>query len=199
MSSEHSVTDWLTRLKEGDSQAASAIWRRYSQQMIRVARDRMSGMPRRAYDEEDAAMSAFNLFTHRVQAGSFPQLGDRNDLWRLLFLLTTQRVAAWRRRESAYKRGGTRKSPASMNAEDELALLEVACKEPTPEFLAQAMENCERLLGQLEDRSRKIAVMKMEGYSNHDISVEIGVTERTVERKLQGIRRTWRGSFEDDP
>ena len=46
-------------------------------------------------------------------------------------------------------------------------------------------ETCGNLLDQLEDDTlRRVAVMKMEGWSNDEIAEELECVSRTVERKL---------------
>ena len=68
----------------------------------------------------------------------------------------------------------------------------IASREPAPEFIAQVAEECERLLSALDDAElRSIALWKTEGYTNDEIASELGCVLRTVERKLQTIRRRW--------
>jgi hypothetical protein len=80
MSSGGSVTHWIGLLKAGDQQAAQPLWERYFQQLVALARQRLRNMPRRATDEEDVALSAFDSFCRDACRGRFPQLGDRDDL-----------------------------------------------------------------------------------------------------------------------
>jgi DNA-directed RNA polymerase specialized sigma24 family protein len=48
------------------------------------------------------------------------------------------------------------------------------------------------LLGLLDDDSlRQIARLKLEGYTNEEIAERLGIVERTVERRLNRIRRQW--------
>ncbi len=55
------------------------------------------------------------------------------------------------------------------------------------------------MLGQLDDEElRRVAMLKMEGYSNEDIAEELDCVTRTVERKLARIRQKWEGPGEDD-
>ena len=63
--------------------------------------------------------------------------------------------------------------------------------EPTPEFVAQAAEQCQRLLGMLPEDLRGLAQLKLQGYSNGELADHLGVVERTVERKLNLIRKHW--------
>ena len=65
-------------------------------------------------------------------------------------------------------------------------------QEPTPEFAAQVAEEFERLLDRLGDADlRTIAVWKMEGYTTEEIAAKLRRAPRTVERKLDLIRRRW--------
>ena len=62
-------------------------------------------------DEEDAALDAFNSFLAGVVRGRFPQLNDRDDLWRLLVVLTVRKAIGQRRDLTRQKRGG--RAPAA--------------------------------------------------------------------------------------
>ena len=57
-------------------------------------------------DEEDAALSAFESLYAGLANGKFPQLNDRDDLWRLLVVITSRKVLLQARRQLRQKRGG---------------------------------------------------------------------------------------------
>ena len=103
----NSVTHWLGQLKAGDPAAAGPLWERYFPKLVELARARLAGFPRRAADEEDVALSAFDSFCRDAAAGRLPRLDDRDDLWRVLLLITSQKALDLVRHESAAKRGGT--------------------------------------------------------------------------------------------
>src|SRR5262245_58193285 len=67
-----SVTALLERLKAGDHEAVRLLWQRYYPRLVGLARKRLQAVPRRAADEEDAALSAFNSFCQRAEQGQFP-------------------------------------------------------------------------------------------------------------------------------
>lgn len=70
--------------------------------------------------------------------------------------------------------------------------MDAAGREPDPAEAAAIADECKRLLELLSDeRLRAVAVWKLEGYTNHEIGEKIGLKEKTVERKLQLIRRMW--------
>src|SRR4051794_12636924 len=90
-----SVSRWIGELKGGDPAAAQPLWDRYYARLVRLARVKLRrSRPRGAEaDEEDAALSAFESFCTGMARGRFPQLADRDDLWRLLVVITARK--AW--------------------------------------------------------------------------------------------------------
>src|SRR5947209_4556116 len=99
MSSEPSVSVWISQLKAGNHAAAQPLWDRYFRAMVRLARDRLQAFPRRAVDEEDVALSAFDSFCRGAENDRFPQLCDRDNLWPLLVVITARKVIDARQHE----------------------------------------------------------------------------------------------------
>ena len=127
------------------------------------ARLRTSGRRGRdaASDEEDAALSAFDSLCAGLARGQFPQLADRDDLWRLLVVITTRKVQAQSRRQLRQKRGGGKVQPAcdvdEPDSDDDL-LARAVGSEPTPEFAAMVAEEYRLLIARLgDDVLRKVA------------------------------------------
>ena len=73
MTNEHSVSRWLDGIKAGDEASIERLWHRYFERLVRLARGKLPGHCRRAYDEEDVALSAFQSFCQRAAGGKFPQ------------------------------------------------------------------------------------------------------------------------------
>jgi DNA-directed RNA polymerase specialized sigma24 family protein len=196
MSSEGSVTHWLELLKSGDRAAAQPLWERYFRLLVARARAALGAAPRRAADEEDAALSAFDSFCRGAEQGRFPRLDDRNDLWHLLLTLTARKAAHQIDHEYRAKRGGGRVfAEADLPAAEdgEAALAQVLGREPTPALAAQVAEECRRLLDKLGDGElRAIALWQMEGYTPEEIAAKLGRSVRTAARKLAVIRACWR-------
>ncbi len=176
-----------TRTSSGSGTATSSGWCTWPA--------RLPGNARCASDEEDVALSAFNSFCGRVGRGQFPELVDRDDLWRLLVTITTRKVFESVRRETRKKRGGgrVRGDSAFMDGDaiDE-GMAQVLSREPAPEVAAQFAEDYERLINKLEDPALKsVALRKLEGHSSEEIAAELGTSRRTIDRKLTLIRRIW--------
>jgi DNA-directed RNA polymerase specialized sigma24 family protein len=181
-----SVTAWIDGLKAGDPVAARQLWERYFRRMIRFSRDRLWGADRRATDEEDVALSAFDSFCRGAGAGRFPQLDGRDRLWPLLVRIMGRKAADLVVHERRLKRGG---AAARAGAD---ALDAVPAPAPPPDLAAELAEEFCRLLDRLPDPSlRAVAVLKFEGYEGAEIARHLGCGVRTVERKLVVIRRLW--------
>ena len=71
-------------------------------------------------------------------------------------------------------------------------MAQVVGNEPTPEFAAMLTDEYRRLFGRLSDESlRVVALLKLEGHSNDEIAKGLDCGLRTVERKLEVIRKRW--------
>jgi DNA-directed RNA polymerase specialized sigma24 family protein len=191
-----SVTHWINQLKGGDADAAQKLWERYFERLVGLARKKLQGARRRAADEEDVALSAFDSFCRGAQAGRFPQLADRDNLWRLLVVLTARKAIDLVNRERRLKRGGgmVKGESAFAGAEESGApgMEQVVGDEPTPAFAAQVAEQCQQLLDQLgDDALRSIAVWKMEGHTNEEIAAKLDCSLSTIELRLRVIRKRW--------
>lgn len=185
MASAGSISQLIDLLKTGDNEAVEAVWERVCNQLERLARRKLQGISPGEADEEDLALSAFASFCRAVAEGRFPQLADRNQLWALLVGVTKRKARDHWRRVGRQKRGG-RAETTSQGVEH------VADREPTPEFTALMADECQRLLHDLGDaRLRKVALMKMEEYTDQEIAAALGCGLRTVERKLERIRSIW--------
>jgi RNA polymerase sigma factor (sigma-70 family) len=180
-SAQMSVTQWIVGLKEGKAEAADRLWHRYFERLVRLARKKLGSSPRRMADEEDVAAIVFRNLWQGAEAGQFTELRNRENLWPLLVVLTSRRVHDLLRYQ---KRRGSDDAPEELD--------HVISEEPTPEFAAMMTENVSRLFGMLKDPAQKqVAQGKLEGRENAEIARQLGCSERTIERKLQLIRRIW--------
>src|SRR5215467_3506162 len=106
MSDEGTISRCVEALKRGDRDAAQVLWGRYFHRLTDLARARLRALPRRATDEEDVALSAFDSVCRRAEEGRFPKLDDRDDLWRLLVVITMRKAIGVSQRERRPRRGG---------------------------------------------------------------------------------------------
>jgi DNA-directed RNA polymerase specialized sigma24 family protein len=199
MPGDNSVSRWLDGLREGNDADIERLWDRYFQRLVRLASARLPGHARRVTDEEDVALSAFHSFCDRVVRGQFPQMADRDDLWRVLVTITIRKVASTVRHQTRQKRGGgmvPAQSPGFDGDSIDASMARLLSDEPTPEVAAQLAEDYERLLAKLEDPALKaVALRKLEGHTTEEIAAELGISGRSISRKLILIRLLWQEEF----
>jgi DNA-directed RNA polymerase specialized sigma24 family protein len=187
-----SVTGWLGDLKCGGDAAAQLLWERYFHRLVGLARKHINGACRRMADEEDVALNAFNSFFAGVARGRFPQLNDRDDLWRILIVLTERKAAGLRRHQTRRKRGGKARDGISPGQDKDGEIDQLADPTPTAGEAVLLVEECRRRLEGLGDATlRRVAELRMAGYSIVEVAEQLGVTKVTIDRKLAIIRRKW--------
>ena len=184
------VTEWLRRLEAGHDLAAQRLWDVFFERLVRVAQDRMRTNDRRVADAEDVALSAFASFCRGVENQRFPELTDRQGLWRLLVSITIHKLLHLQRDQNRLKRGGNFRALESIADADRSAVDELISREPTPEFAAEVAEQYGLWMRALDSEElTRLATWKLEGFTNDEIAAKCGRTTRTVERKLNLIRK----------
>ena len=197
MTATESVSRWIADLKAGHEAAATDLWNHFYTRLVAMARRKLRGAPRRAADEEDVVLDAFDSLFRRAKEGRFPKLRDRDDLWRLLITITERKALNQWRDGTRQKRGSGKVLGESAffqkdSSTNGVGIDRVVGPEPTPEFAAVMTESVQRLLDLLtDDELRKIALLKLEGYTNEEIAAEIHRAVPTVERRLRLIRSKW--------
>jgi DNA-directed RNA polymerase specialized sigma24 family protein len=204
MPADGSITRWIAELELGRAgDAQEELWRRYFHRLIGLAKLKLGETPRTAADEEDVAAAALHSFFAGVAQQRFPALHDRNDVWPLLAKITAHKALDQQRYLLAAKRGGghvrgdsAMTGPSDSQAPWPNALLD---EELGPDYLAALSEQCGRLMASLpDDQLRLITRRRLEGYTNAEIAKEVGVIERTVERRIQLVRSLWSEELRKD-
>lgn len=191
MNSE-SVTDWIAQLKMGDQQAAFLLWKRFFRQLRAIARAKLGAFARASQDEEDVALSALNALFLGAREGHFEQFETRNDFWQLALVILSRKASNLRR---------------SLQTRREISATDLAMAtglEFTPVVMEQAVQalsgdtgieslgiDCEELLLRVDERLRRVALLKLAGLSNEEIAASLDRSVKSVERYLQQIREAW--------
>lgn len=192
----NSISDWIASLKGNDAYAAEQLWNRYSSRLVDLAKHKLGKAPKTVADEDDIAQSVFRSLCRGAAAGRFADIRNRDDLWWLLLAITKQKVVDHVRRESAQKRGaGLTYAETAMPQSDKgdaFNLDWLAGDDPTPDLLVMLEEQSNRLLKLLrDDNLRSVAISRIEGYTVNEIATILAISTRSVERKLQLIRKAW--------
>ncbi len=191
--SDEPVTLWIRQLEQGKSAAAQPLWNHFCHRLMEMAERRLSPQLRRTYDQEDAAVSAFHSLC-RVVTERHADLHNRVNLWRLLITITERKISNRVRDEYREKRDIRRTVTESCFLElpAKGGLDQIAGREPSPEFAAEFGDLCEALLQSLaDDFLQQVAELTLMSYDSEMIAVKLGVSQRTIERKLLIIRARW--------
>jgi RNA polymerase sigma factor (sigma-70 family) len=204
MPAEGSVTHWIAELKAGDESALAKLHERYWPFLVRLARRKLKGAPRRAADEQDVAQEAFIGCYKNLRNGQFPLLTNRGDFLALMTIITARKAARQIGHERCVKRGGGRVRGES--ALDALAgssqlrrgIEHVQGNGRTPAEEELLHETYEQAMARLPDKLRPFAELHLAGLTHKEIAEKLDCAERTVERKMQLIFEYWRPLADDD-
>jgi RNA polymerase sigma-70 factor, ECF subfamily len=196
MSEQDSFAFLMGRLNAGDGSAADALFRRYAQRLLALARSRLEEAVRRKEDPEDVMQSVFKSFFTRQQDGQFDVAGW-DSLWTLLALLTVRKCADRIEYFRAACRDVRREEGAGAS-EASGPLLRAAADDPTPSEAAMLTETLEQLMAGLDGPDRDVVSLQLQGYTIPEISARVRRSERTVCRVLDRARRRLRRLREEE-
>jgi RNA polymerase sigma-70 factor (ECF subfamily) len=162
------------RLHTGNPDAASELVRRFSRRLGALARRRLRSTVRQRIDPEDIVQSVFRSFFRRQAQGLFDFEGWE-DLWHLLACITV--------RKCARKAGRVMRELA-----DEAVVAASLDRRANPEEDACLAETVEHLMRGLSDREQQMVCLRLEGWSSSEISLQLGCTERKVQRLVEHLR-----------
>lgn len=199
MTAPDDLSNSLGELLDKAPQEAEAIWAEFFPRMLKLAKTKLGGMQLRTFDEEDVALSAMNSFFRGKNDGRFERLDSRDEMWRLLATITVRKVTAQRRKAMADKRGaGAIRgesiffNPANADSSMIAGLGNFSDERLLPDTTEEILKNCEHLLEKLDDEKlRRTAIMRLEGFSNQEISDELGCSVARTKQRLQRIRELW--------
>jgi RNA polymerase sigma-70 factor (ECF subfamily) len=197
MSSVGSLTRYVYELRSPDhrmrDEAARIIWERFSPRLKILVRRHLDNRILRREDEQDILQNMFASF-YQGQAMGQKAPASREELWKLLVRITMCKVVNTAHRHTADRRDVRRERGDAPCARDDgrfprSMLDHVDRAQPTPQERSVVVDEVQRLLNQLPDDLRQIVVWKLEGFTNLEISRLIGRTVRSVEMKLNLIRK----------
>lgn len=179
-----SVTLWLNKLKKGDRGAAEAIWNRYYPRVLQIASSNLDRRRDRAIEGEDIAQSTFRNVFLAFSNGNLSELGNRDDLWRLLFVSTLNRLRRHHRDSITNKRNpGSKMLDSDLNESLVSRLESPSAKAELADLIEHLMTNLDRIDGSGE--LRNIALLQLEERSANEIAK---ILRRRKIHVLQRIR-----------
>ncbi len=184
-----SVATLLDRYRQGDDSAATELYERYAPRLYAATAYRLRRYLASRVDTEDILQSVFRSFFSRVADGQYLVESDQ-ELWKLLFVITLNKI----RSAGAHHRAHKRNVFNSDNAEE---LEMTPCRH---DEAALSFQELRLLVGELLERLPKfhqeIVKLRLEGYKVNEITEATHCAKRTVERILQDFRRELKARLE---
>lgn len=185
-----SVTRWIRELKSGNKDALSKLWDRYFPKAKQKARHHFGTDSRTVRDEEDIALSVMGAL---FKDASLLDVTDREDLIRLLLVVTKRKVLSEKRSQKSLSRGGGKVNIVTdlsdllknfvLNRKGEMA---------SPDSIAVMSEQYQILMNSLpDDFHRDIVKLKLKGKTIQEVADDLNVVPRTIHRKLKHIQTVW--------
>lgn len=189
---------FIKALESGDTSASSELWEENFTRLAQFAERRL-GKHRRAKGGEDIAAQAIHSFFNGVNKGDW-KLDSRNDLWRMLLSIASNKARKHITSEQALRRGGGEVRGNSIFAKtdgsgtfDGFAGAAAGIEDSADAIL----EECEDLLADFSETERSIARLMLEGSKREEISQQLGYSIGHVDRCLKSIRAKLSDTLED--
>ena len=192
--SEGSVTALFSGLKGSNPAILGEIWGRFFPRMAGLARKALGARRDGSQDADDVVQCAMLSFWNAMDDSSPPEFRDRDDLWRFLAVITVRKARRMTRHANARKRSDhptfteSQIAPTGSSRQDEEFRLDHLLTEISPpdfDFF------CEEMLLALDESSRQIALLRLQGHSSAEIAARLECSERSVQRSLKAIRERW--------
>ncbi len=177
--------DMIQRCRRGDQDAARELFDAYVARLIPLAKRRISQRLASRVDAEDIVQSVFRTFFARLKDDKF-EIGDQDDLFRLLMRITVHKTLRQIAHHKAAKRDPGMELVQGDSAHEQL--LQLLTNEPTPEATVTFLDQLEHFMGQLQTGDREILELRLQGYSTEEIAEKMGSYDRKIRRVLERIR-----------
>jgi DNA-directed RNA polymerase specialized sigma24 family protein len=195
-----SVSGWIELIRLGNTVAIEPLLERYFQRLVSFSDRKLRSGIRTSDDGEDIALQVIESVFRKIGRGSYPKLSDRNDLWLVLMVAAQRRVIDKQRKVLRWERhfAPVRTLTDLMEVlNDDLG--EYLSKDDGQRRACEMIDLWDHMLSKLKDPShREIAMLKLDGYSNRDIAIELKMTPKRVDRAVESILERWRSILDDE-
>ncbi len=178
---------FLDRIKAGDDDAARDLLLRYEAEVRLVVRRQLPRLLRSRFDSLDFLQSVWGSFFRRVRDGTGRgEFEDTRHLVAFLARAAKNKVIDEYRRAASQKQDMHREEPLWGDGDRPRDLPD---DEATPSEVAQANEELDRLRELVPADRREVLELKAQGLSSREIGDRLGISERTVQRVIEDLRR----------
>lgn len=176
----------ITGLRDGDNVVIHDFFDQYGELLHKLADQKLAPGVRRRIGPEDVVQSACRTFLRRAQAGEFI-LDNSDALWRLLCAITLTKMREQTRFHLRHKRGMQREVAMNAPADASLADFQPVAPGPTPSEEVEFADQFQLALSSLNEEERSMVEWKLQDFTQEEIAVKLGCSDRTVRRVLKKV------------
>jgi DNA-directed RNA polymerase specialized sigma24 family protein len=171
----------IAKFREGNEDAAAALFERYFERLVMLARGQLGWRLKGVEGSTDMAQSVLRSFFMQLKADDI-RVGPEDSLWPLLVTITLNKVRNRAKFWQRERRDLARQIPLQEGGDP----LESG---PSPQDAAELRDLVDRLLEPFSPRRRRTIELILAGESVARIVAEVGTTERTVYNTRQAAAR----------
>ena len=186
MSDDNSI-DLLARFRTGDEQAAEELFHRYVGRLTALAQKRLSDRLARRVDADDIVQSAYRSFFIHARDGAY-SLKESGDLWRLLVVITLNKLRRQVERNTAGKRAMNNEQSSRADTSATSLRPEAVAAEPSPDEALAVVEEVQELMKGLTPSQCQMLQLRLQGHTVDEIAAQVNRSERGVRRLLDKIK-----------
>jgi RNA polymerase sigma factor (sigma-70 family) len=179
------LADLLGRIRAGDESAARELLSKYEAQVRLVVRRQLPRLLRSRFDSLDFLQSVWGSFFRRMKAGP-GEFEDPRSLVAFLARAAKNKVIDEYRRAASQKGNMRREEPLWVEDSNRRDLVGNV---DSPSEVVEAREELGRLLDLLPEERQVVVRLRVEGLSTREIGERLNVSERTIRRVLEDLRR----------
>ncbi len=172
----------MRRFRDGSDDAATALYLRYAGRLQKLAGHQVSPELAVRIDPEDIVQSVFRTFFRRAADGQY-DIADKEDLWKLLLVMSLNKIRSSGTFHGAAKRSSNRTKSL---VDDGDSRVERDDTEASYQMLRMTVEE---LVGELPVEQHEIIFLRIQGFEIEEIAQRSGRAKRSIERILQSFRK----------
>jgi RNA polymerase sigma-70 factor (ECF subfamily) len=180
---EHSDRSLLRLFRDGEQDAATALYVRYASRLIGLTKTQSSPTLASRVDPDDVVQSVFRTFFRRAADGCY-DVPPGEELWQLLLVLALNKI----RSLATYHRAQKRDAGSTVSAE-ELGELWQATSNTDETSLRVLEMTLKEVLQELPESHQQMIRLRIEGHTVQAISEQTERSKRSIERVLHGFRQ----------
>ena len=186
---------WIRRVAEGDEEAGMQFWSDYGLRLQKLAQQNLSSHMQRRFAAEDVVQSVCRTFIRRARVGHF-DVPEAGKLWNLLCAITLNKLRSYARFHEQQKR----RVSDEVNLKDGQSIREPFTSgiELSPDDAAVFSDVLDQLFDHLDEQEQQLVELKLQQYTNDEISERLKCSERTIRRVVKRVQSKLRRILDDE-